>query len=106
MTDTFNVTASYDKASYNQGDTIKVAISGNDVQTITTVTQGQIGPLALTITAADGATEVVNIPQTAVSISTTTTTPESVRITSVSDTSPTPRSWVIDASGLFITATA
>jgi hypothetical protein len=102
MADTFNVTAAYDKSSYNTGDTITVTISGGDV--LTTTVQGQVGPLVLTITAADGVTIPLNVPQQPVSIP--TSTPESVKITAVSDTSPTPRIWTISASGLSITATA
>jgi hypothetical protein len=104
--DTFNVTPAYDKPSYDVGDVMKVTITGNDVQTTTVVTHGQIGPLALTVTAADGATEILNVPKTDVSITSTTSSPQSVKITAVQDTSPTPHVWVIDPSGLFITATA
>lgn len=102
MSDTFNVTASYDKPSYAQGDTIKVTISGNDV--LTQQTSVQIGPLTLNLTAADGATSTLTVPATTATV--TTSTPQSVRITAVQDTSATPRNWTIDASGLFATAIA
>lgn len=104
MTDTFNVTASYDKASYNQGDTMTVTISGGDVLTQTTGSQQQSGNLTLTITAADGSVTTVSVPSATINISTTTSTPESVKITGVSDTSG--RNWTIAASGLSATATA
>lgn len=105
MIDTFNVSASYDKPSYNQGDTITVTISGNDVQTQTM--QGQIGPLSIPVVAADGAQSTVSIPQTTVTV--TTATPESVVIDTsrpIVDTSPTPRTWTVAANKLSISATA
>jgi hypothetical protein len=105
MTDVFNVTAAYDKPSYNQGDTITVTISGGDVLTQTLT--GQIGPLAIPVVAADGATATVSLPQTTVTV--TTATPESVVIDTtrpVVDTSPTPRTWTVSANKLSITATA
>lgn len=102
MSDTFNVTAAYDKPSYAQGDTMKVTISGNDV--LTEETAVQVGPLTLNLTAANGATSTLEVPPTTATV--TTSTPQSVRITAVKDTSPSPRNWAIDASGLFATATA
>jgi hypothetical protein len=104
MTDTFSVTASYDKTQYNKGDTITVTISGNDVLTTTTTSSQASGTLTLTITAADGATTTVTVPPTTVMVTTTTTTPESVKITGVSDTSG--RTWAIATGGLSATATA
>ena len=100
MPDTWNVTAAYDKPQYNQGDTMTIAISGNDVQTIQSLIQS--GNVSLQITAADGATTTINVPP--VNISVTTTTPESVTITGVTDDSH--RTWTIDASGLSATAVA
>jgi hypothetical protein len=100
--DKFNVTAAYDKAAYNNGDTITVTISGNDVQT--SVTQGTVGPLTLHLTAADTATTDITIPAQPVTI--TTTTPESVVLTGITDTSSTPRVWTVAASGVAATATA
>lgn len=102
MSDTFNVTAGFDKPSYNQGETIKVTISGNDVHTEETTVQ--VGPLTLNLTAADGATSTLEVPSTTATM--TTTTIESVRITGVQDTGPNPRAWTIDPSGLFVTAVA
>lgn len=102
MADTFNVTGTYDKLSYIQGDLITVTISGGDV--LTQQIQATIGPLVLTITAADGATTTVDMP--AVPVTLTTSTPESVTITAVQDTNATPRIWTISASGLSATATA
>lgn len=104
MTDTFNVTAAYDKTSYNQGDTMTITISGNDVLTQTTSSSLPTGNVTLTITAADGATTTVNVPVATVNITTTTTTPQSVRITGYVDTSG--RAWSINANGLSMTATA
>ena len=105
MTDTWNVSAAYDKPSYVGGDTIKVTISGNDV--LTTTTTSQIGPLTIPLVAADGAKTTINVPAEQATV--TVTTPESVTIdTSVAivDTSPTPRVWTISADKLSITATA
>jgi hypothetical protein len=100
MPDTFNVTAAYDKASYNKGDTMTVTISGGDV--LTTTSQVQSGTLSLTITAADGA--VTTIPLQPVNIAVTTATPESVKITGAVDS--TGRVWTIGATGLTATAIA
>lgn len=105
MTDTFNVTAAYDKPSYNQGDTITATISGDDV--LTQTFQGQIGPLAIPVVSADGAQETVNLPATTVTV--TQATPESVVIDTtrpIVDSSPTPRTWTVSANKLSITATA
>lgn len=100
MSDAFNVTAAYDKPSYNAGDVMTVTISGGDVQT--TINTGQTGALTLTITAADGATTTIALPATVVK--TTITTPQSVKITSIADTSN--RVWTIATSGLTATAIA
>lgn len=104
MSDTFNVTAAYDKTSYNSGDTMTVTISGNDVLTTTTTTQQQSGTLTLTITAADGSTSTITVPATTVNVTNTSATPQSVVISAVSDTSG--RAWTIASNGLSITATA
>ena len=105
MTDVFNVTGSYDKPAYNKGDTITITITGGDV--LTTTTTGQIGPVAIPLVAADGATSILNIPQTTVAV--TTSTPESVVIDTskpIVDTSPTPRTWTVSSNKLSITAVA
>jgi hypothetical protein len=100
MPDTFNVTAAYDKVSYNKGDVMTVTISGGDVLTTTGPTQS--GTLSLTITAADGAVTTISLQP--VTINVTTTTPESVKITGAVDS--TGRVWTIGASGLTATAIA
>jgi hypothetical protein len=100
MADVFNVTAAYDKAAYNKGDTMTITISGGDV--LTQVTSAQGGTVTLTITAADGSmTTLVTNPTT---INTTTTTPESVKVTGVADSSG--RVWTIAGNGLSCTAIA
>ncbi|WP_024516839.1 hypothetical protein [Bradyrhizobium sp. Tv2a-2] len=104
MTDTWNVTAAYDKSSYNAGDVMTVTISGNDVLTTTTTTQQQSGALTLTLTASDGSTTTITIPATTVTSTHTTSTPESVTVTGFSDDSG--RVWTIAPSGLSISATA
>lgn len=100
MSDTWNVTAAYDKTSYNAGETMTINISGGDVQTITTDSPG--GNVTLTITAADGAVTTVSLSPT--SISTTVATPQSVAITGVADDSG--RVWTISGNGLSASATA
>ena len=104
MTDAFNVTAAYDKPSYNQGDTMTVNISGGDVLQQSTTTQQQSGALTLNITAADGAVTSIALPPTVVNVTTVSSTPESVKITGITDTSG--RVWTIAATGLSATATA
>jgi hypothetical protein len=100
MADTFNVTASYSQNSYSVGNTMLLTISGNDV--LTTTSNGLSGNLSITVTAADGATEVLTLAPT--TVITTTSTPESVKMTSISDTSG--RVWTIANSGLTASATA
>lgn len=109
MTDTFNVTGSYDKTSYLQGQTITASISGGDVLTTTTQTQGQAGPVTVPIVAADGAQSTISFPAVPVTITNTVATPESVVIDTtrpIVDTSPTPRTWTVSANKLSITAAA
>lgn len=109
MTDTFNVTASYNQTSYTAGQTITGTISGGDVLTTTTQTQGQAGPLTVPIVAADGAQSTISFPSVPVTITTTVATPESVVIDTtraIVDTSPTPRTWTVSSNKLSITATA
>ena len=100
MTDTFNVTASYDKQSYAAGDTITITISGGDV--LTTTTQASAGPLTVHIAAADGATQDLILP--AVPVTVTTSTPESLVVTGVTDTSAKPLAWSVGATGLTVSA--
>src|SRR5215813_4177541 len=103
MSDVFNVTASYDKPSYTQGQTITVTISGNDV--LTTTVNAQAGPVTIPVVAADGSVSTVTVGTVPVAI--TTTTPESVVIDTtrpIVDTSPTPRTWTVSANKLSITA--
>lgn len=100
MTDTFNVTASFDKSSYNAGDTMTLTISGNDVltQTVSETLSGTIN-----LQAADGATQTIALPS-GVAVSSTTSTPESVKIVSVTDDKG--RTYTVAANGLSATATA
>lgn len=106
MSDAFNVTASYDKPAYNGGDTIKVTISGNDVQTTTQISQ--IGPLIIPLVAAvDGAK--TTITTSAEQATVTVATPESVTIdpsVAIVDTSPNPRVWTLSADKLSISSVA
>ncbi len=101
--DTFDVTFAWSQTTpYAPGATITGTISGNDV--LTTTTNQTVGPLTLTITAADGATETIST--TAGTAQVVTTTPESVKITGVVDNSATPLTWTIAAGGLSISAVA
>jgi len=98
--DQFNVTAAITPANPRTGDTLTLTISGDDVQT--TETSGTIGPLSLSLTAADGATTTLTVD--AVPYTLVTSTEESVKITGVSD--PTGRVWSVADDGLTATATA
>lgn len=109
MPDQFNVTATWDKPSYNKGDTITGTITGSDVLTTTTTTQGTAGPVAVPLVAADGATTTANFPAVPVTITTQVATTESVVIDTtrpITDSSPTPRTWTVSPNKLSITATA
>lgn len=104
MADTFNVTASFDKTTYNTGDTMTLTISGDDVLTTTTTTQ-QTASGSIALTAADGATQTLAFPAgVTVNVTTTTSTNESVKMSSVTDSSG--RVWTIASTGLTATATA
>jgi len=99
MADTWNVTAAYDKQSYNKGDPIKVTINGGLTQT--GGTPGQSGTLTLTVTAG-GSTTTITVPATIVTSPTTTTQP--AHLTGIVDTSN--RVWTIAADGLSATSIA
>jgi hypothetical protein len=103
MADTFNVTAALDKASYNAGDMMTLTINGGDVLTTTTSTANPVSG-TVHLVAADGVTQDVAFSGATVTTTTTNSTPESVKITSVSDSSG--RVWTISASGLTATAMA
>lgn len=109
MSDQFNVTAAWDKASYAAGQTITGTISGNDVLTTTTTTTGTAGPVAIPVVAADGAQSTVSIPAVQVTTTSTVATPQSVVIDTtrpIVDNGPAPRTWTVAANMLSITATA
>lgn len=109
MTDTFSVTAAWvypsGQTSYKTGDLMKFVITGGDVLTTTTTSNATLGPFTAPLVAADGATSTVNVPATSVTVSTTTSTPESVRM-SGPPTDPSGRVWTVSADGLSATATA
>jgi hypothetical protein len=109
MSDQFNVTAAWDKSSYNAGDTITGTISGSDVLTSTSTVTSTGGPVTVPVVAADGAQSTVVLPTVQVNTVTTTTTPESVVIDTtraIVDNGSPARSWVVSANKLSITATA
>lgn len=98
MTDQFNVTGSFNKLTYNQGDQMVVTISGGDVLTSTTT---ETATVTVSLLAADGSTSswVGTVPVTK-----TGTIPESVLIASVTDSDG--RTWLVAANGLSASATA
>jgi len=104
--DVFAVTASWDKpGGYQAGQTITGTIAGNDVLTTTSVVNA--GPVTVPIVAADGATSTVSLPSVPVTI--ITTTPESVVIDTtkpIVDSGTPPRTWVVAANKLSISAAA
>ena len=100
MTDTFNVTGTITPANPTTGQAITVTITGDDV--LTTTQQGTIGPLTGQLLAADGATSTVTIA--AVPFTLVTSTPESVKLTGITD--PSGRLWTVAANGLSATAVA
>src|ERR1035438_2606875 len=105
MADTFSVTASYNQASYTQGQTITEPIAGNHV--LTSVSTSQIGPITIPLVAADGATTTIVMPAEQATV--TTSMPESVVIDTtraVADTSPTRRVWTVAANKLSVSAVA
>jgi hypothetical protein len=109
MGDVFNVTAAWDKASYNAGDTITGTIAGSDVVTTTTTTQGTIGPVMIPVIAPDGATTTMPIAAVPFTTTTTTTTPESVVIDTtrpIVDSGTVKRNWKVSPNLLSITAVA
>jgi hypothetical protein len=107
--DAFNVTATWSAGSYTTGQTITGTISGGDVLTKTTTTTETVGPVSVPVVAADGAQSTVSLPAVPVTVTATTATPESVVIDTtrpIVDSGATPRTWVVSANGLSITATA
>jgi hypothetical protein len=102
MSDVFNVVGTWDKASYNPGDTITGTISGNDVQTTTTPVQEIVG---VSLLAANGATTTYTFPP--VTVNTVVATPESVVIDTtqpIVDSSG--HTWQVSPNKLSITRTA
>lgn len=103
MADSFSgVSVSFDKTSYNTGDTITMTLAGEDVLT-TSQSVALSGTISLL--AADGSTTTINFPSGS-TVTTTTATNESTKIASVADTENAARVWTIAANGLTATATA
>lgn len=100
MTDTFSVTATFDKSSYTAGQTMTLTISGE--ATSTTTTQETLSG-TINLLAADSATQSISLPS-GVTVTSTTTTPETVKIASVTDDKG--RTYTVAANGLSATATA
>ena len=103
MTEVWNVTAAYDKASYVQGEQMRVTISGDFVRDV--LQHGVAGPLSIpVISVPSGTTGVVNVGT--VDVSWTEQVHENVMVDpngTVVDGSG--RTWVI-VDGLHIAATA
>lgn len=109
MSDVFSVTAAWSQPSYTAGQTMVGTISGGDVLTQTTTTTETVGPVTVPIVAADGAQSTVSLPAVPVTVTATTTTPESVVIDTsrpIVDNGTPARTWVVSANKLSITATA
>lgn len=107
MADSFaGVSVTFDKTSYNTGDTITMTLAGEDVlTTTTTVAQALTGTINLV--AADGATTSIAFPTgSTVNVTTTVATNESTKIASVADTENAARVWTPAANGLTATAIA
>jgi hypothetical protein len=107
--DVFSIIATWNQVSYTAGQTITGTISGGDVQTTTTVSTVNAGPVTVPVVAADGVQSTVTFPVVPVSVTTTTTTPESVVIDTtrpIVDSGVPPRVWTVSADKLHITATA
>jgi hypothetical protein len=104
MSDTFDVTATFDKTSYNQGDLITLTLSGKAV--MTTTSTGSVGPLSITVTDANSVTTMVTVA--AVPATFTIATDESVKMLpgAIVDSGTPPRNWAISANGLVATSTA
>jgi hypothetical protein len=103
MTDVFSVTFVWSQTTpYAAGSTMTGTISGGDVLTATT--NVTVGPLTLTLTAADGSTQTLTTSTATAQM--VTSTPESVKITGVVDNSATPLVWTIASSGLSVSAVA
>jgi hypothetical protein len=100
MSGTWNVTASYDKSSYNQGDVMAIAIVGNYVADV--VSQQQAGPYSLELTADDGTKTNISVP--AVPVSVTNHISNNVRITAVTPSDG--RTWTLAADGKSVSAVA
>jgi hypothetical protein len=109
MTDAFSVTAAWNQTSYTAGQTITATISGGDVLTTTTTSAVNVGPITIPVIAADGAQSTVTLPAVPVTVTNTVATPESVVIDTsraIVDSGTPPRTWVVSANKLSITATA
>lgn len=107
--DVFDVTAAWSAASYTTGEDIVGTISGGDVLTQTTTTTETVGPVTVPIVAADGAQSTVSLPAVPVTVTTTTTLPQSVVIDPsrpIVDSGTSARTWTISADGRSITGTA
>ncbi len=101
--DKFNVTGSWDKASYNGGDTITGAISGSAVKS--TTTNSTVGPVTVPLVAADGSKTTITFP--AVPAVITTVQSESVVIDTsqpIVDNGPLKLAFTATADKLHMTA--
>lgn len=104
MAGTWNVSASYDKSSYNAGETMIVSVAGSYVVDSTTTTEQQSGSLTLTLTAADGTITSVALPPVPVTVSVPGQTEVAWTVTEVSDTSG--RNWTVAPDGKSVSAVA
>lgn len=107
LTEQFNVTAAWDKASYATGDTPRATISGSAVATTTTTSQVMLGPITIPIVDANQQPGTVQLAAVPAMLSQIVATPESVTIDPsrpIVDNGPNPLVWTVGADKLSIVA--
>ena len=109
MSDTFNVSAAYSKASYAAGETIAATISGTNTHSDTVTIRETVGPVTIPVVSDSGAKSTISIPAVEVTRTSGATVEEAVFIDTsrvIVDSGATPRVWVVSADRKTITATA
>ena len=101
---TFNVSAAYDKTTYNAGEQMTITLSGDATFTDTVVTDTQSGSLDQTITAENG--ETTNIISPSVTIKTTNNISQTLNCVISNIVATDGRAWTIAADGKKATAIA
>ena len=109
MTDTFNVTGSFDANTYTVGQTMTITISGVDVVTTTNTVTTNVGPVTIPLVANDGATSTISVgPVTATSTIVVAANDSVVIDTTqpIVDASSNTRVWTVSNTGISCSATA